>query len=451
MFEDIIFLLLYVVLPILWHYLLKTAGISLLRFSIPSVVMQFLFIFQYVGLPILYFQLDSYRFTSGVNDKYIILQVFFFTSWTITLMIIGFIIGKRYFGVLLNQDFVGSRECGRMEMIGLAFLFLICLSTLVVYLYRIGFNNIAFFIALGEGISHSAGAARSVMGNAFEGKYHWYYLFMNQLMQFSALAAFAQMLIRPNFSNKAFLAIVMLVTSFSLIMATEKAPMVNFLISIVFIYVLSRRNGFINIKTLAPLGILMVLLIVSFYIYFMGSGSPAKALSSAFSRIFTGGIQPAYHYLEFFPKQHEYLLGKSLPNPSGLLPFDNYKLAVEIMNWHKPDLAEQGIVGSMPAIYWAEMYANFGLFGIVIPPFFVGLFLYWLNSLLTKFEVTPISIAFYVWLAMHFKKMAISSLSSFLIDIYLQSTFAAFLIITFCGGRGRIKIIKRLKIKRMHA
>jgi oligosaccharide repeat unit polymerase len=327
---------------------------------------------------------------------------------------------------------------------------MICLSVLFAYLYEVGLNNIALFKALGEGKGYSAAAARSAMGNAFEGKYHWYYLFINQLMQICAFGAFAQMLIYKKNINKTFFVIVFFVTSFSLIMMIEKAPIINFLIALFFVYVLSQRNGIIPIKALVPLGSLLVFLIVATYIFFMGSESPTKALFSAISRIFTGGIQPAYHYLEFFPKYHEYLLGRSLPNPGGLLPFDHYRLTAEIMNWHKPDLSENGIVGSMPAVYWAELYANFGLLGILIPPFFVGAILYWLNSLLMRLEFTPIYIAIYIWLAMHFKKLAISSLSGFFIDIYLISAFAVYLIITLGCRRGKIKIKKRLKTIPIH-
>ena len=40
-----------------------------------------------------------------------------------------------------------------------------------------------------------------------------------------------------------------------------------------------------------------------------------SALFSVFSRTFTGQIQPAYHYLEFFPEIEPFLLGRSMTNP----------------------------------------------------------------------------------------------------------------------------------------
>ena len=108
----------------------------------------------------------------------------------------------------------------------------------------------------------------------------------------------------------------------------------------------------------------------------MASKNPINAIASVFSRTFTGQIQPAYHYLEFFPMHHDFLWGRSFPNPRGILPFEPYRLTVEIMNWRFPDLVKRGVVGSMPTTFWGELYANFGTLGVITIPFFVGIVIY---------------------------------------------------------------------------
>jgi hypothetical protein len=54
------------------------------------------------------------------------------------------------------------------------------------------------------------------------------------------------------------------------------------------------------------------------------------------------------------------------------------------------------IIGSMPAFYWGEMYANFSYLRIVIPPFFIGYFLYWLNIIIFRLPMTPVVLSFFI-------------------------------------------------------
>jgi len=263
-------------------------------------------------------------------------------------------------------------------------------------------------------------------------------------MLFSCLAFFAQTLIQPTLYNRVFFAIAFLITTFSMVMSIEKGPLAYFLISLYLVYILSLRGGYISVNSFIPVCVVIICFLMIFYIVFMGSNSPVEAVFNMFSRALTGQIQPGYHYLEFFPAHHGYLFGRSFPNPGGLLPFENYQLTLEIHKWHSPELYKTGIIGSMPAVYWAEMYANFGDIGIIIPPFFIGFLLFLLNSLFIRFESTPISIALLVWMAMHYKNVSGSSLSDYFFDSYLFFTLIVFLVITFAGGHGVIRFKKKL-------
>ena len=102
MFEDYLFIILFVTIPFIWHFMLKAAGLSLMRFSIPVVVLLFFYVHQYVGIPVLYFQIDDYRYFAGVNDKFIVMRVFFYTVLTMSLMIVGCLFGREILGVLHN-------------------------------------------------------------------------------------------------------------------------------------------------------------------------------------------------------------------------------------------------------------------------------------------------------------------------------------------------------------
>ncbi len=441
MVENTSFVVIWIVIPFLWHYLLKAAGLSLRRLTIPSFVILAFYGFQYVGLPVLYFQLNEYR-AIFVHDKWMVMQVFFYSVLTITLMIFGFIAGRRFFGPLEWVDAAEIRESGKMQTFCLLVLFGICVSVLLLYLSKIGIEKVALLTVLGFGDEMQAEVARSAMGNAFEGKYHWYHMFMNSLLSFSVFAIFAQYLLKPNLVNRLLFGAVFLVAAFAMTMAIEKGPMANFLIALFLVYVLVKRKGLIPIKGGLYLGVTLIAVLVLFYMSFSDVENPTKAVFSVASRAFTGQIQPAYHYLQYFPHHHDYLFGNSFPNPGDILPFKHYPLAVEMMAWFNPGMTEMGVVGSMPTVYWGEMHANFGFVGVLLPPFFIGFILYWLNTLTLRLSPDPIVIALFVWLMMHFKNLSGTSISGYLIDINAFAALFFFCLIAFISGKGVVRLKK---------
>jgi hypothetical protein len=67
----------------------------------------------------------------------------------------------------------------------------------------------------------------------------------------------------------------------------------------------------------------------------------------------------------------------------------------------------------------ATISSFFGYYGVIFPPFFIGFFLYGLNVFLLRLPKTPILLSFYIWIILHYKTLAESSLSSFNIAIVL--------------------------------
>jgi len=104
------------------------------------------------------------------------------------------------------------------------------------------------------------------------------------------------------------------------------------------------------------------------------------------------------------------------------LPFETFELTKEIMNFAQPENLANGLIGTMPTVFWAEAYANFGIIGIFIIPFIVGIVVWIFQYCINKFENTPIKVALYVWLILHFKNLSISGFSDFIVDFYLIFT-----------------------------
>jgi len=161
------------------------------------------------------------------------------------------------------------------------------------------------------------------------------------------------------------------------------------------------------------------------------------------SRAFAGQIQPLYHYLEIFPMKVDYLLGRSLPNPMGILPFEHYNLTVEVMNIVQPWHLEMGVVGTMPTFFWGEMYANFGYFGVVLPPLIVGVVVCLFADLLDRLRPSPLVIAVIVWFALHIKNLSATSLSNYLLDFISFSMLIFLLLSLLFIGCGRFAFSRR--------
>jgi oligosaccharide repeat unit polymerase len=449
MFVDILFLTFWLILPFFWHYLFKAAGLSLLRVTIPSIVIISMYAYQYIGLPILYFKLNSYR-ADSVVDKYLMFEVFMYTSLTITMMGIGFILARQGFGRLKNkfdtsvlEKNYSSAHFFRTNM-GVFVLATISTLVLIKYISQVEVGNTALFITLGVFESDlSPSELRSSMGNAFDGNYHWYKVFMNDLMTLSLFVIFSRYLLRNSTTTKVMLVGISLITCFVMVMAIEKGPMANLVVGLFLVYVVTRLSGRVPLKKTIYMFIVLLVMLTTFFIYFMNSESVSSSLSSIFSRIFTGQIQPAYHYLDYFQNYHDKLLGRSLPNPKGIFSFEHFHLTKEIAAWHNPLLEAKGIVGSMPTVFWGEMYANFGFFGVPISSLLVGFSLYWLNAILLKFEQTPILVGLYVWMMMHFSTLSATGLSTFMLDTYMFFIVLAFLLLSFYVGQGTIRYYKK--------
>jgi len=450
MIEDYFFLILWVLLPIFWQKMLKVAGINMLRISIPSILMIGIYVYQYIGFPILYFGLDNYR-SYYVQDKAIMLIVFAYSSITITLLLLGFIAAKKYFGSLHGRYSYNAfdqtvESANSLERFVIVLLFVISSLVLFRYFQIIGLNNIALFSALGfidTGLTSEK--LRSLMGNEFAGKYHWYKLFMRDLLSIAVFASFALYLTKPKASHLIMFSLFFLVASVSMLAATEKAPFLWLLIGVFFTYIIAKKNGLIS-KLYFFTGIagLFLLMGISFWL-FKGSSDIVTGVQHAFSRLFSGQMQGLYHYVELFPKQMDYLYGLSFPNPGGLLPYTPVQLTVEVMHTVMPQLSERGVVGSMPTFFWGEMYANFGFSGVLLPPFIIGFLLYWFNIFLMRTRVTPTTIALIVWASLHFKDLAGASLSVFIVDIYLWVIMVIVMAGLFVAGRGAIRLRYRYR------
>jgi oligosaccharide repeat unit polymerase len=439
---DVSFVLIFFLFPILMFFLMEITGLSMFRLNIPSFVVVSMFLFSYIGIFPLYFGLDEYRL-EYVQDKYIMLKVFFFTSYTILTLVMGFLCAKRFLpnnSISLSHNI---RALNKSELFYISILIIFTAAVLMLYLSKI--SRVAIEVALFDSVSESM-VARSKMGNDFHGKYHRYSVIMHDLANVLTFTLFAAWLTLKKKKILLLLVVAFSISAFSAIMATEKAPFAWLLIGLFFTHILVRNEGRVPVKKTVVFLLFVFAFLTLFNFFFMGISDNGSALLSVFSRAFTGAVQPAYHYLEFFPEHQGFLLGKSFPNPGGLLPFEPYMLTRELMMWTFPHLAGNGIVGSMPTVFWGELYANFGILGVMLLPLLVGFFLYIFSFVINRLENTPLKIGLIVWLLFHYKNLAATGISAFIIDAYLFVILFFVLSVIMFSNKFKIKLRHRVRV-----
>jgi len=441
---DVMFIAIYVLFPVLLWFVMKWNGKSLTDLSVPTFVVLALLLLSYVGYFHLYFGFDEYRVQIGVKNRATLLKSAFFSIYSILTFVLGVFYCAKTVGIKsftpLNLDNI--RLLNRGEILWLFILLVVVVFVLTVYVSQL--PKLALFVAVIENVSE-AKVVRSNMGNNFSGKYHWYSLFMHGVSSFVSFSLCSAWFTSRRKLLGLFAFISFCVTSFAMIMATQKGPFIWFILGMYFSYLLTKKEGKLSVYKVLPFASVMLGGLVIFYIFFMGSSGIGSALGSILSRAFSGGISPSYFYLEYFPSHQDFLLGRSFPNPGGLLPYEPYRLTVEVANWVFPHLIETDVVSTMPAVFWGELYANFGTVGVLVGPFIVGFLISILVFLFNKLRTSPITIGMTVWMMLHYKQLATTGVSGFIYDIRLYVLLL--LVVTILATSNRFKLTLNQSLK----
>ncbi|MGV1098820.1 hypothetical protein ACUUL3_05355 [Thiovibrio sp. JS02] len=110
---------------------------------------------------------------------------------------------------------------------------------------------------------------------------------------------------------------------------------------------------------------------------------------------------------EIFPSRFEFLGGVSMPNPLGILPFTPVNFSYVLYDVYKP-LSQ--VRGSAPTVFFAEVYANFGMLGCVSSMLFVSFFVNGCYLFFLQVPKTISSVALYAFVTLTVAQLAVGSL-----------------------------------------
>ncbi|MPW26970.1 O-antigen polysaccharide polymerase Wzy [Alkalibaculum sp. M08DMB] len=418
--HNFMFWVIYVSVIIISTTFVLNSNIILNKFSIGSVVYYSLIIFAFIGYPAIYYKIIPYYVNSGLTNNLIISKMFIISSLVIIQFFLGYYVCSKYidrFRIKVNKSNVAKiQELSKSLWL---IIFITCIGVLIYYLGRV--PNIALFEAIKGSTSIEIAQSRSEMTNAFD-KYHRFRLFFKTILPFMSTISLLEMIrTKKKFWILSFI-ISFISVCFALLIDTQKAPIIWYVISIVAV-ILVYYNRKIDLKFLIKITILMLVVLFISYIVFMGSKIHIETVISPIRRGLTGQIIPFYHYIEIFPDLIPFQYGKTFPNPRSIFPFENFNYTVEIANIVNKQ--REGITSSVPTAFWGELWINFGWYGIFVIPIIFGAFVYVLHYIFNRNrERTTIEIALMVWVALELKNLAFTGFSGYLFP------FDAFFIVT---------------------
>jgi len=431
---DFLLIILYCAFPFVIWRLMVASRVRFSKITIPSILIIAMFLITYIGILPLYLGWDRYRYAAGVQDKVLIFKLFVHACESILGLALGFCVAKYFTRKSLFESHKEAfMPLKLMQKYFLMVFFLFCIA--ITYLYLTKIPKLAIAVVIKDGLQ-AAQKARSQMGNNFPGKYHWYMLFMHHVLYFLVWSLLANWLLTKKKIDFLLFFCAFPFAVFTSIMATEKAPLCGLIVGCILTYLITLKKG--HFKVLFCMGALALLSIILavFYQNFMGTVTFSKSILSAMSRFFCGELHTAYYYLDFFPKHHDFLMGRSFPNPRGWIPFEPYNIPINLKNHYFPDLTHSGIVGSAPTVFWGEIYANFGPAFIFIGSLLVGIYIYLISHFVNKLANTPIKAGLLAWLALHYATLTVTGIASFIFDFYLFITVGIALFLIFVGYKG---------------
>lgn len=391
-------------------------------FTIPNFFMLKYIIFIYLGSVLYNVVFFNLELNSGMYKNLDhVFNIWLYSSIAIILVPLGMSLSKLFFKIdnsiqhrhILNMNY-SHREFGARFF----FLLILILSVSVISLlyYRSILGELPIFQLFYGGSDTLAAVARSDAGNNFSGKLHWFKFFINACSKILFILVFFSK--HKSIYWKLFFYITLFYVAFVSIMNLNKAPIID-LIILLFVsgFFLKKK---LKIKQFVKVGIIIFSALIVMYVFFMGQSDKKifEILQIILHRIFVSQVVPFYWYQEY-QQVFGFLYGQSFPNPGGILPFENISITTETYAFAYPERIKLGIVGSLPTVFFADWWSNFGAIGAVFSMLLLGFILQSVDYILKQFIVTKKSfliISFYIYVMFYMSKFVGTSYVGIIFD-----------------------------------
>jgi|GEM_PF-995820 len=428
----ILYLIVWAGLPMIAGLLLRASGRKLLQISTATTVFWLIILLSHIGFLVLFFELDVYRVVARLVDKQLILLCTVYSG----LALVGLALGVYFTSKTQKLSMIQAQESRVFvktpeTILPLVFLLgLVSLAVMVAFVQTI--PSVPLFIVMGleQG---DLQIAKSSGGNLFDGRFYIYNIFLTALPPFLCAVAYGMLLERQNLLRWGLFLALMALAVFGSVVLASKGELVMFWLLLILMHVL-RKGGHFKLGPIVLLflgGSTLAILVMQFFE--MQSRDVLSVYWAVLSRVFAGGYN-AYQYIQIFPEHIDFLNGRTFVNPGGAFPFDNFRLTVEVQNYLRPEDVALGLQGSAPTTFWGDLYANFGLLGIIIFSPIIGIYIGLLDAILSRLAPSVLTSAFTAWVAIHVANLAVTSFHYLVLDTRLYTITVIFLLFSLLGN-----------------
>lgn len=236
--------------------------------------------------------------------------------------------------------------------------------------------------------------SRSNINRSFDGIYAIKSIFFEQLTPMLSLISYGYYKLSGSFKDKFWFYCMFFLSIFMLTFSLSKSPLVGY--GIIFMLLKIYIDGYIKWKYYIFFIILMFSLLIIMFFLVAKDMDIEFIFTYLFQRIFFDQISGVFLMFEIFPKYYKHIGFSSLSEPLSTLFIGSYsEPATRIaMEYAFPSAVEAGLMNLLSTLFIGEAWANFGWFGLVFSPLYLGVVIGFFYYFILISKKTPIMLAF---------------------------------------------------------
>lgn len=400
--------------------------------NIMNVTISFVVLFNMLGFPVLIWKQDAYR-AEFVTDMDTLFVLFIMIILSTVFFLLGYnVVNYKNLNIerIIVVSYTRAESNLSLLLCSVVFMF-VGIMSLYAYISYFGFDALPIVLAVTSN-SSDVTLARSITGADFE-NYSWYQLGMHDFLLLGVGMYFVWFFRSANFKlmKLVFMLILIALLLFAFGINGEKGKFIDV---ILFFIVLANLLGLltINVSTISLVAVMCVAILVPAYWLMMGDSSLFSSIKGILSRTLTGQLQAGYHHLEFYQELPSLYYGLTYPNPKGIFAFEPVAYTRELMQWvHGAQyIGSTKVSGSMPTHFWGELFLNFGAIGMIIFSMTIGMWIKFLDDCFKGISSQNSIYVLYAWLIVHYKDLAYTGASNFIIDKKLVLILLSFFLLS---------------------